>query len=192
MQAYHDNPKLKQDFLAELRRHQAADAFVQGTYGETDDTGTFRGCAVGCSIQSLNTIQHRQIQRDDHGSYAVTIGIPEPLAYLEDRIFEGLPVKQAKQWPLRFAGAITPGADLSLVIPRFMAWLMEDLEQYATDDVKPVLRQVGSLYQHVIDGGTVSDNEWERAAQAAAQAAQAAQAAHEKMADKLIELLRAA
>lgn len=62
-----------------------------------------RGCAVDCSIHSLNR-----------------------LAYLEDVIFENLPAPLYLDWPQRFISAPKPGTDLSLVVPRFMVWLLTD------------------------------------------------------------------
>jgi hypothetical protein len=51
---------------------------------------------------------------------------PTAIAYLGETIFENLPDAEAKLWPLAFADAIRPGADLSGVIPQFMSWLMLD------------------------------------------------------------------
>lgn len=179
MQAYLNDPKLKKDFIRELKKHKKADAFVQGTYSK-DGSDEFRGCAVGCSIESLNRIKDKDYSYSKHSSYEVLIGVPEVLAYLEDRIFEGLPVEASKEWPLLFAQAIKPGADLEMVMPKFMVWLMGDLEQYATDEVKAFLRGVGRLYERRINGVEPSMSEWRAAANAAA---------YQKMADKLTELL---
>jgi len=42
------------------------------------------------------------------------------LTLLAEEIFESLPNSDAMGWPLRFANAIAPGADLSRVWPQFV------------------------------------------------------------------------
>jgi len=39
--------------VAEIKAHREADQIIQGTYGEGNN-GDWKGCAVGCSIHSLN------------------------------------------------------------------------------------------------------------------------------------------
>lgn len=169
MRAYLNDPKLKQDFLAEIRKHQEADRIIQGTYGE--DGEDFKGCAVGCSIRSLNIIKGKHIPTGSHEAYEPELDMPVALAHLEDRIFEGLPVEKAKQWPYRFADAVTVGADLTMVIPKFLVWLMDDLEQFATAKGKVALRRVSSLYERRIAGDEPGGDEWHEAATRAANTA---------------------
>jgi hypothetical protein len=110
MLAYHDNPATKDAILAQLQGHYDADELIKGVYWEGG-----KGCAVGCTVHS-----------EDHAQYEPRFGIPQALARLEDRIFEGLPNGRAKEWPLRFMRAIKPGTDLSLVQWKFLHWLMTD------------------------------------------------------------------
>lgn len=111
MLAYHNDPAVKADILAQLARHRAADELVQG-YGYWQDG---KGCAVGCTLHS-----------SDHMEYETRFGIPVMIACLEDAIFEGLPVEQARAWPERLMSAIEPGADLSCVGWQFLHWLLTD------------------------------------------------------------------
>ena len=102
MIAYHNDMANKVAILAQLNAHARADELVKGRYWENG-----KGCAVGCTIHS-----------SDHAEYETRFGIPQMLARLEDRIFEGLPNGKAKEWPIRFMSAIRPGADLCLEIRR--------------------------------------------------------------------------
>jgi hypothetical protein len=111
MLAYHSNPTIKADILAQLERHRRADALVQG-YEYWEDG---KGCAVGCTLHSGN-----------HMEYESRFGIPVMIARLEDCIFEGLPAEQARQWPERLMSAIEPGSDLSRVGWKFLHWLFTD------------------------------------------------------------------
>src|ERR1700677_5366688 len=103
MIAYHGDPKIKADIIAQLGMHRRADQITKGRYW---DGG--KGCAVGCTIHSGN-----------HAEYEPRFGIPSLLAGLEDCIFEGLPNDLAMEWPMRFMAAIPVGVDLDLVWPRF-------------------------------------------------------------------------
>ena len=104
--AYHNDPKVKKDILAQLQQHYDRDEIVQGRYWEDG-----KGCAVGCTVHS-----------SDHGLYPLLFGIPVILARLEDDIFELLPNHKAKEWPIAFMSAIKPGQDLSLVVWRLLHW----------------------------------------------------------------------
>lgn len=52
MKAFHSDPTLKRDLLAEVEKHRLADAIIAGTYGKIDG-GKFKGCAVGCSDEEV-------------------------------------------------------------------------------------------------------------------------------------------
>jgi hypothetical protein len=108
--AYHGEQSEKDAILAQLDLHRKADQLVKGRYWEYG-----KGCAVGCTIHSGN-----------HAEYEPRFGIPEALAWLEDRIFEHLPNEAAMEWPQRFMAAIRPGADLSLVQWQFLAGILTD------------------------------------------------------------------
>ena len=110
MIAYHNDQKIKDAILIQINAHAALDELVKGQYWEDG-----KGCAVGCTIHS-----------GDHKEYETRFGIPQILAHLEDRIFEGLPNDKAKEWPRRFMEAIRPGTDLSRVGWGFLHWLLTD------------------------------------------------------------------
>ena len=110
MLAYHNDETIKVAIIAELRDHAANDRLVKRYFWKNG-----KGCAVGCTIKSGN-----------HVEYETRFGIPQVLARLEDRIFEGLPNDVAMAWPVRFMSAIKPGYDLSLVGWKFQHWLLTD------------------------------------------------------------------
>jgi hypothetical protein len=179
MQAYHADTELKNRFVTLLEGHAAADRIVQGRYWERG-----RGCAVGCSIESMRQISGRKdLAHDDHAVYEEMIGVPRILARLEDGIFEGLPSEEAQSWPIRFASAIRPGADLSLVWSRFAVWLLVDPEagviRFArTVKQREAIQHVADLYQRQIGGEAIATSEWRAYAAAAYDAAAYDAAAH--------------
>jgi hypothetical protein len=131
--AYHNDPTLKARLIAELHKHREADAIAKGFYSEyASNAVEFRGCAIGCSLHSLGHASY-----DDHEAYEPLLGIPMALAYLEDKIFEGLPVDQARDWPLQFAEAIQVGTDLTPVADLMILFVLADEHfgclQYAND-----------------------------------------------------------
>jgi hypothetical protein len=195
MKAYLNDPQLKARFIQELEAHKKADSIKQGTYGNDDD-GEWKGCAVACSLRSLDIIEGKKLgeEYNTHAEYETRLGIPASIAHLEDRIFEGLSVEKAKEWPLRFAKAITPGADLSLVTPKLMVWLLTDVRQYATDypDVLAAIDTVITLYERILVGGQVTDEEWSAARAAASAAARAAASAADAAASAAADAASAA
>src|SRR5258708_2946726 len=153
LRAYHGDVSVQAKYVARARGHQLADEIDQGTY--YDDSGPkLRVCPVGCTIHG-----------SDHTAYEEEIGVPEILARIEDRLFEMMPLEDAKQWPVKFLEAIPVGADLSMVWPKLAVWMLADptdgVIRFAKhDDVKKVITDVAQLYELVIAGAEVDDNTW--------------------------------
>jgi len=116
----------KDEFIKEIKWHNEQDAFMQGTYIE-DNKNNFRGCAVGCSINSINKLLGTAYDYDEHIDMAETLQIPEWLVRVEDKIFEELSEKDSKEWPLRFSEAINVGADLDKIKPAFLVYVLESM-----------------------------------------------------------------
>jgi hypothetical protein len=168
--AFHGEDSIKAKYLKRLEEHRLADQIVKGQYWEEG-----KGCAVGCTLHSSN-----------HAAYETELGIPQVLARLEDSIFEGLPNAEALEWPGKFLSAIQPGADLSLVWPRFAHWLLVDPKdgviRFASGEGIEAIKNVAILFDRLINGEKVSQSEWLNAASsagwsAARSAARAAMAA---------------
>ena len=156
MLAYNNDESLKQSILAEMAGHREADRLVQG-HGYWEDG---KGCAVGCLIKS-----------GDHREYETRFGIPCALAFLEDRIFEGLPEAEAQIWPERFLNAIPTGADLSMVVSKLMYWLMTDpdgIRKHARPDELKAIEAIAELYKNRLHGKEPSIENWLSARNAAA------------------------
>jgi hypothetical protein len=161
--AYLDNPQIKTDILAQLEAHRQADQIIKGRYWENG-----KGCAVGCTIHS-----------GDHAEYERCFGIPQMLARLEDTIFEGLPNRKAKDWPVRFMSAIRPGADLSRVGWQFLHWLLTDEKVNPGINhplVREVVKQCADLLAPLMKGLPVAGRS-ARSAESAARSAESAESA---------------
>lgn len=119
MLAYKGTVK-KSEFVKELLNHQKADNFIRGTYWNEG-----KGCAVGCSLESVSKVKGIIIDHKDHKSYETHLGIPEWLARLEDILFEGMNIKKSKSWPVAFAKAIRVGADLDKIKTPFIILILK-------------------------------------------------------------------
>jgi hypothetical protein len=155
MKTFHNKPELKEMMLEEVLKHQKADEIIQGSY---ESRGKY--CAVGCSIESLNTRLGKHYSHGDHSVYETELGIPKIIARLEDRIFEGLEREKAKMFPLRFIQAVPVGVDLSLVWPKFAIWLLGDekdgvIKYVETDEQKKIIIDIVELYKRVIAGESI-------------------------------------
>lgn len=93
MLSFHNDIKVKNKYLKRVNDHFKADEIIKGEYWENG-----KGCAVGCTVHSSN-----------HMAYEIELGIPEWLAILEDRVFEGLPNDKAKAFPKEFLSSIRIG-----------------------------------------------------------------------------------
>src|ERR1019366_7921066 len=101
MQAFHNDPAIKEKYLNRVRLHREADDLIRGIGWDGH-----RGCAIGCTLEKYN-----------HAAFETELGIPEQIARLEDGIFESLPINLAMAWPERVLSAIKPGANLAMVTP---------------------------------------------------------------------------
>ncbi len=99
MKAFHGSSEIKDKYVARLKAHHAADEIMQGIGWENG-----KGCAVGCTLNN-----------HDHSAYPSELGLPVWLARLQDRIFEGLPPKDAKDFAVAFLDSIPVGADVANV-----------------------------------------------------------------------------
>jgi hypothetical protein len=161
MKAFHNDPAIKAKYLARVDGHIKADNLIRGTGWDG-----FRGCAVGCTLEAY-----------DHARYPIELGIPEWLAEVEDRLFEGMTETKAHTWPRDFLDAITPGADLEKIKGPFLIIVLEsalttfDHEKYP--DVKAAIDGSIALWRRE----DIGSDEWRAAARAAAAAAAAEAAA---------------
>ncbi len=110
----------KREFVAELKKHREQDNFVRGSYWSGG-----KGCAVGCSLESIGRVKQLKLDPSSHALYPVHLGIPEWLARVEDSFFEHMSVEKSKDWPVRFAQAIPVGANLEKAKVPFIIMLLE-------------------------------------------------------------------
>jgi len=189
MQAFHNDPKIKDFYLTRLKMHRAADELIHGIYWENG-----KGCAIGCTLHS-----------DKHEDFETVLGLPEWFAFLFEFLFEKQKNSKAKDFPIQALEAIHIGADLQKTYHKFCVFLLEEIIQFDKEkfpQVKKAIDDIIQLHRRVIDKAVVQEEE-RSAAQAAAWSAKesvawsakesvAWSAAIEKIADKLIELLKEA
>ena len=166
--SFHGKQEVKDFYLARVATHHAADQIIQGKYWEHG-----KGCAVGCTIHG-----------HDHSKYENELGIPRIIARLEDRIFEGIPNEEAKEFPLQFLQAIPVGKDLTPVWKKFLVWLLIDkttgtINHAKKIETKKAIKDVAELIEKSITENVTTEQfaEVRKAADAAAAAAYAAYAA---------------
>lgn len=134
MLSYHGKDEIKARLLKRIAAHAAADEIVQGQYWHNG-----KGCAIGCTYHT----------NGNHAEAETQAGIPMPLAWIEDTIFERLPNRLAKTWPMRFMTAIPVGVDLAMVVPRLLLWMLRDCEMLGTDEerAEAYVKRVGDLLE---------------------------------------------
>ena len=145
MKTFHGDKKIKAKYLKRLKAHAKADEIIQGTGWRNG-----KGCAVGCTLENY-----------EHKQYEVELGIPEWLAYLEDKIFEGLQKEDAMKFPVQFLSAVPVGIGddamyklrCDLDYQRLSILLKEQLTKLHPDDVgvNKALEEVMRLNQEYVD-----------------------------------------
>ena len=100
MLSYHNDPSVKEKYVARFAEHRRLDEVVQGVGFESCGNG-WRGCFVGCCLDEYN-----------HVRFEVELGWPVWLARLADSIFEGLSKDEAPQFGTDLLAAVSVGVDL--------------------------------------------------------------------------------
>jgi hypothetical protein len=146
---------------AEVAKHIAADAVVQGEYWD----GT-HGCFIGCLAHSSDA---SFLERE--------YGLPEPLVRICENIFEGLAPDEAKAFFAAIPDAVgRDGKDLSRVHWAFLASELRALPK-VLDDIQAVIDPVIAGMDLLAAGGKWSADAARAAAYAASASAAAAYAA---------------
>jgi hypothetical protein len=157
MTSFHNDPTIKEKYLARVRMHRAADNLIQGTGWEYG-----KGCAVGCTLENYS-----------HSRYPIELGLPEWLAFLEDHIFEALSTDDAMAWPEAFLSAIPVGVserNMDILRDQFQIfWLTRQKTQIDQDKYPHVVTAIDGTIA-LLDAA-IAGEEPERAAWSAAESA---------------------
>ena len=170
--------ELQAEYLRKMKAHRAAYHLRKGTYGEGKGH-SFRACAVGCTLSDGDAPG-----RSNHLCYPDKLGWPVWLAYLQDKIFEGLPYREAQAWPKDLMRAIPPGlpeAVFSRIRDRFLHdMLVQQVLPLVPEEggaIRKAISGVVALLKRCLNGEAISQDAWRSAAVAARAASAAAYAA---------------
>ena len=151
MQAFHNDPLIKEKYLNRVKKHREMDDFRRGFYW--DNYG--RGCAVGCTIERAGNV---------HETFQYELGIPLPLVYMEDVLFENMTYEDALDFPVKFLECINVGANLDAVDDKIIHWLLTDPEYgiipQALGKVKEILEEIVPLVRREAEGEKAPIGEW--------------------------------
>ncbi len=186
MLTYHNNKKIKSSIVAEMKKHQKNDQFIKGSYSKMN--GKFKGCAVGCAIDSFNIRLGKAYKNDSHKAFEEAIGVPEWLARLQDGVFENLPDGESSQFAVDLLDAIPVGVDLTPVKWKFSVYLLKEnidivmalsIEQELKEKVVSSIRQCLTVNEDAVKTGAWNEIAAWSAARSAESAARSADSAAE-------------
>jgi hypothetical protein len=176
-------PETKAKLVGRAHAHAEADAIIQGTYERWN--GHVKRCFVGCAVRDLTdrdnqpTSWHAEFEHQGFG--------PLWLAYLGERVFEGMNPEDAARWPVRFAEALPVGASLDGLADRLaVRRLREECLPLSGSWPESVRAQVVAAIEQTIaalEGDRESAAEWSAAESAYAREAYAREA------DRIVEEL---
>jgi hypothetical protein len=167
MKAFKNDPALKEQLINTMQAHYEADEIIQGAWGE-NGKGYFLGCAIKTPAKSWYK---------DHAELTDT---DLRLNYLIENIFERLPAREAKEWPLQYYKTLAVGADTSQAVDKFLMWLVSSngVQRFAANpEAKKLCNRVHNLYTRRINGDEPTLEEWDAAAEASEQVAAVAEVA---------------
>ena len=174
MLSFNNDPKVKADWIAKGKAHQAADMIMARTYGQTIN-GKFKACTIGCYAD-------RNV-RDKHQNVADQIDGSIRLSHCRDAIFEGLSRIDPKlgiEFHTQWIEAIPVGVETSefervaeKLILKATKW---KAEKFGVPDNKHLLIAI-KLYERRIAGDDPPLDEWKNAALDASWSTRAAQVA---------------
>ena len=121
MLTFNNNPELKKELIETLKHHRELDAYIQGQWldvnsGKIEGNG-FRGCFYGCTMQTAEEPILKFSEK-----YFIDLGIVS----ISEKIFEGLPIDQAKLFPLDLMQAVQVGVDLNIIKSKWNTILLTD------------------------------------------------------------------
>ena len=161
------NKATKAKLVEGLKHHHHLDQIQQGDWFDPD---TNKGCHIGCCGDVFNLPP----QQDNFTQLAQVLDVPEWFLRLQEKIFEGLPQSQAKQFSLDVVQAIPTDYDLNQIRPALeisrMGFLLTN--QTLPDDVKQVITAVKQLW--IKDPNQTQPERWSAAGSAAESAAESA------------------
>lgn len=153
MQAYRNDPTVKERLLIQLRADYAKGRIRQGRYWVVEEEC---GCLVGCATREPSNNGN-----ETHAAYEWMYHIPRQLSRLFDGTFESLSLAEARQFTLAIHEAIPVGADLSLVVPQFICWVLDRaIKACPESGAKQIAVTVRAMEERVLHGETISQGNW--------------------------------
>jgi hypothetical protein len=162
--AFYGNEQMKANLIDQIRQH-----YEHGSFSQEVDWQQRKGTHVGCVIQTSPSempgkTEAKRAERWYQKFEALT-NIPWQIADVFDLIFVCLPYEEAIEFPLTQLEATPVGADLSLLVPQFILWALNDpthgIWRLSTIEGKQVTEKVIQLYQRILDGKRVYQREWQ-------------------------------
>ena len=176
MQAYNNNPQFREQVLQEIKRHEELDAFIKGTYGD-GESGTFKGCAIGCTVHSLNLVNKTNFSFNSHESVAEALSVDVELCYLVDHVFENIATERRRTFTYQVWSSIATGVNTADVARKVKIWILEYTLQGLENNTYEAIDDVFSAVLGVITALKTGENLAAARATAIAAAAWAAWAA---------------
>lgn len=163
MLSYHNDSNFKDMVVGFMKDHQLLDDIIKGSYGETEYGKEFKGCAVGCTINSINKALGKSYDTNNHKVFEESMGIPTWLAAIQEEFFEVLPCGHDSQFAIEFLESIPVGVNLDIIQWKFYSFIIiesieaiknkknlpENIKQMAIDIMNMVLHAYSNS---IIDG----------------------------------------
>ena len=129
MKTFNNNNELKQELIKKLQHHQDLDAFIQGTWLDTNsgkvEGDTFKGCFYGCTMQT---------DQDPIEKFSEKYDIDLWYCSLTEKIFEGLPKGGYEKFPLESIKVLPVGVDINKIKSLFHYKILESQLEFCKEN----------------------------------------------------------
>ncbi len=112
------NLKRKNEIIKIAKAHRKADRFIQGLWLNGKVKGKYSGCFFGCMTQRDGSESLQQASEE--------FDMPLWLVHVAEKIFEGLPQKDAVEFPVQLLEAIPVKLDSDKSYKKFMYSMLMD------------------------------------------------------------------
>ncbi len=159
MTAYNNNPAFREQVLKEIKRHEELDMFISGQYNEGGGAAFKGGCAIGCTVHSLNLINNSSIAYNSHNDVARLLDVSIDLCLLVDSVFENLPPRLRRTFTFRVWNSIQVGADTGDVCRKMKIWILERVIKFLENNTHRKIDDVRNAITGVIIAFKNNDND---------------------------------
>jgi hypothetical protein len=135
--------------VKELKLHQQLDHYIQGQYYDKKCKGKFRGCSIGCAVESLLRLEGKTFITGNAPEELERIGVPQSISRMIEFVFEKLPHAEAVQYSIDCHEAMIGKTKLDDVMRQQHIWMLKRLNSPNCKRILYLLKNNGTQEEFI-------------------------------------------